>query len=275
MTQTSCDLARAMYLDLLKRALTNWIHGHEEFVPAEPTRIGRLLEKQAIPEGTMLVREQKFDQVKRAIGQDWPAPQFAHTMIGLRRLDNLQACIETVIADGIPGDLIETGVWKGGATIFMKGVLNVYGEADRCVWVADSFQGLPPPNAAAYPADADDIHFKIDSLKISLEQVKANFEAYGLLDDQVRFLKGWFSDTLPSAPIERLSILRLDGDMYESTIDALKSLYPKLTVGGFIIVDDYCIESCKAAVTDFRNAHGINEPIEEIDGTGVFWRRAK
>lgn len=274
MTNTNSTSKNALYLDLLKRALTNWIHGHEEFVPIEQTHIVKLLSGFVYPEGSVLVKAQRFDQEKRSNGQDWPAPFLAHTMIGLKRLDNLQMCVERVIADQVPGDLIETGVWKGGSTIFMRGILKAYEENSRRVWVADSFQGLPQPNLDLYPDDKGDIHFTIDNLRVSLEQVKENFAAYGLLDEQVVFLKGWFSDTLPSAPIDQLSVLRLDGDMYESTMIALESLYPKLTVGGFVIVDDYCIASCKKAVTDYRKRMGINDVILDIDGAGAYWQRS-
>jgi Macrocin-O-methyltransferase (TylF) len=111
---------------------------------------------------------------------------------------------------------------------------------------------------------------------VSLEEVKANFAKYGLLDDRVVFLKGWFKDTLPSAPIERLAVLRLDGDMYESTMVALTSLYDKVSSNGFVIIDDYgCIESCRKAVHDFRESRGISEPILDIDGFGVYWRKVR
>lgn len=271
-TTTEQSYLRTLYLDLLKRSLTNWIHGHEEFIIVEPNRVGKVLKKFISSDNTITVKPQPFDPDKRMIGQDWPTPLLAHTMVGIKRLDNLQECITNVIHDHIPGDFIETGVWKGGSTIFMQGMLRSYNEK-RNVWVADSFQGLPAPNKELYPEDSDDIHYTIDSLRISQEQVRNNFEAYGLLDDNVKFLKGWFSETLPSAPIEKLSILRLDGDMYESTIVALENLYPKLQVGGYVIVDDYCIETCKKAVSDYRKRMGIVDEIIEIDGTGVFWRR--
>lgn len=207
-------------------------------------------------------------------GRVWPSA--AHTMIGLKRLDNIQSCVESVLADGVPGDLIETGVWRGGATIFMRAVLKAYGVQDRNVWVADSFEGLPPPDAEKYPQDAGDRHHTARELAISLEQVKSNFERYGLLDGQVRFLKGWFRDTLPTAPIEKLAVARLDGDMYESTMDALVNLYPKLSVGGYLIVDDYgAVPACRQAVHDYREAHGISEELVDIDWTGVYWRRAR
>jgi O-methyltransferase len=265
--------ARALYLDLLKRSLTNWIYGQDEIEYESPRRIvERLTWPLVLGRDRRVVKRKPFDPEQRRDGRDWPST--AHTMIGLKRLDNLQHCIEQVITDKVPGDFIETGVWRGGSTIFMRGALEVYGERDRTVWVADSFEGLPPPNPSMYPADEGDLHHTLGFLQVSMEQVKQNFDAYGLLDEQVRFLKGWFRDTLPTAPIERLAILRLDGDMYESTMDALTSLYPKLSPGGFIIVDDYVITSCAAAIADYRTEHGIEEPILPIDGTGVYWRKA-
>jgi hypothetical protein len=100
------------------------------------------------------------------------------------------------------------------------------------------------------------------------------FARYDLLDDQVRFLPGWFKDTLPRAPIERLALLRIDGDLYESTWDALSMLYPRLCVGGFVIVDDYyCIPACRQAVDEYRQRAGITTPLEAVDWTGVFWQK--
>ena len=264
-----------LYLDLMKKSLTRYLFLDEEVQELagwgwrrkayEPVRAGlaRL--------GLILVRPGPGDRSMRARGEGWPG--HAETMVGLRRLDNVQHCVTEVLRDAIPGDLIETGVWRGGTTIFMRAVLAAYGDADRTVWVADSFRGFPVPDPAHYPAGA---HIDVDFpwLRVSREQVAANFARYGLLDGRVRFLEGWFKDTLPHAPIERLSVVRLDGDLYESTMDAIAALYPKLSVGGFLIVDDYgCIEECRRAITDYRTAHGITETIETIDWTGVFWRK--
>jgi len=196
-------------------------------------------------------------------------------MIGLKRLDNIEFCLKDIIAGNVPGDLIETGVWRGGATIFMRAILKAYGIEDRTVWVADSFEGCPRPDAGKYPDDADDILYTSKELAIPYDKVRENFERYGLLDSQVRFLKGWFKDTLPGAPIEKLALMRLDGDLYESTMDALRSLYPKLSVGGYVIIDDFgAMPACRKAVNDYREAHGIKEKIAEIDWTGVYWKRS-
>lgn len=197
-------------------------------------------------------------------------------MVGLRRLENVQDCVTRVIQEQVPGDLIETGVWRGGTTIFMRALLAAFGEANRRVWVADSFQGLPLPDDTNYPADAGQDLSIYPELAIHVEDVKANFEKYELLDDQVRFLVGWFKDTLPTAPVDKLAVIRLDGDLYQSTMDALASLYPKLSISGFVIVDDYgAFPSCRQAVMDYREAHGITEEMVTVDWTGMYWRRLR
>lgn len=212
------------------------------------------------------------DPSRRDDGNDWPPA--AETMVGRRRLADVRRCVDSVLADGVPGDLIETGVWRGGVTILMRGMLEAWGDGERRVWVADSFQGLPAPDAEAFPPDVGHDMSGVPALAVSADQVRANFERYGLLDDRVRFLEGWFRDTLPTAPIERLAVLRLDGDMYESTMDALEALYPKLSVGGYVIVDDYgSWEPCRQACSDYRARHGITDEIVSVDWTGVHWRR--
>jgi hypothetical protein len=178
------------------------------------------------------------------------------------------------IENDVKGDLIETGVWRGGATIFMRALLMAYGITDKTVWVADSFDGLPKPDEKKYVQDRGDKHFEEDVLKVALEDVKRNFAKYDLLDEQVQFIKGWFKDTLPVAPINRLSILRLDGDMYESTMDALVHLYPKLSSGGFILIDDWgAVKACRQAVEDYRNKHEITDEIVPVDWAGVYWKK--
>ena len=230
------NTSAALYLDLMKLCLTDGIYGEDR---------GRTLPRSN--------------------------PSIAHTLIGFERLDNLRFCVEGALKNEVPGDLIETGVWRGGATIFMRAILKAYGVEDRCVWVADSFEGFPPPDTEKYPQDEGDRSHTVNPNIIpSLDQVKDNFERYGLLDVQVRFLKGWFRDTLPEAPLDKLAVVRLDGDMYESTMDALVNLYPKLSVGGYLIVDDYgCFPACRQAVHDYRESHGVKEDIQSIDWTGI------
>lgn len=256
----------ALYLDLLKKCVSNSIYDDD---------LDLMRGKVAVDPATgrhWTVEPAPADPELKYIGDMWPSR--AHTMIGIPRLKNIQYCVEAVLRDGVPGDLIETGVWRGGATIFMRGVLKAHGVTDRVVWVADSFDGLPVGNPDKYPRESKKEFHKMHELAISEENVRKNFERYGLLDGQVRFLKGWFSDTLPKAPISQLALMRLDGDMYESTMDALVNLYPKLSPGGFVIIDDYnAIQCCNDAVDDFRKSNGIAAEIIPIRGAGAFWRK--
>lgn len=265
-----------LYLELLRKCLTRYIF-HDGYRLVEPR--GSVVRPLYAPikralahRGLRIVAEQQFDPAARIEGRDWPLD--AETMIGLRRLENLQNCVEDVLVNGIPGDLLEAGVWRGGATIFMRAMLKVYRDTKRKVWVADSFNGLPRPDSKRYPMDKGDRYSTFTNLSVSLEDVKKNFSRYGLLDDQVVFLAGWFRDTLPTAPIELLSVLRLDGDMYQSTMDTLSSLYHKVSVGGYIIIDDYgAVPGCRAAVTDFRESQNVKEELRPIDWTGVYWQK--
>ena len=195
-------------------------------------------------------------------------------MVGRRRLDNLEHCVVEALRCGIPGDFIEAGVWRGGAAIFIRGILAARGVRDRLVVVADSFDGVPPPQLHLYPKDAAfDLHLD-RSLAVSVDDVKANFSRFGLLDDQVHFVKGWFRDTLPTLALQRWAVMRLDGDLYESTMDGLNNLYPGLSPGGFVIIDDYgAYAACAAAVDEYRRGHAISEPLNRIDWTGVYWQK--
>jgi hypothetical protein len=269
---------RHLYLDLLKKTLS-FMLWPEPPVPIERFNFlrppaQRLLVSSAsrILKGVnlQLVRNREVTKDERQDGKIWPG--YADTMVGMKRLDNLQFAVETVINEGVEGDLIETGVWRGGSCIFMRAILAAYGVEDRKVFVADSFEGLPKPDDK-HAADKGDIHHTFSHLKISQEEVANNFRKYDLLDDNVVFLKGWFKDTLPTAPIEKLAVLRLDGDMYGSTMDALGTLYSKLSDGGFCIIDDYGLEGCRKAVDDYRAQHGITAEMHEIDWTGRYWRK--
>ncbi len=241
---------RQKYLDLLEGALTGCLY---EDPPISP------------------LPAPAYDPEVRQIGRDWPS--LAQTMIGTVRMRNIRTLAEQVIEDGIAGDFLEAGVWRGGACIYMRGILDAHGDTERKVFVADSFAGLPEPDPDRYPVDAGDPHHTFKELAISLDDVKKNFAQYGLLDDRLVFLEGWFEDTLPGAPIEKLALLRLDGDMYSSTTQTLEALYGKLSTNGFIIIDDYILPTCRKAVDDFRVRMEITDPMQEIDGAGIYWRK--
>jgi O-methyltransferase len=274
-SERSLDASADLYLELLARVLTRSAFLDQEVRDVEPENWPRYVERAVRKRGYRVVRPFSSGEIReQEEGRVWP--DTAETMVGLERLRNIRECVESVLDDGVPGDLVETGVWRGGASIYMRAVLAARSIRDRKVWLADSFRGLPPPDAKKYPADEGLDLSIFPELAVGLETVKANFARYGLLDDQVEFLVGWFRDTLPTAPIERVAVLRLDGDLYESTWDALSALYPKVSVGGYVIVDDFgAIKACKEAIHDFRAAEGITEDLELIDWTGAFWRRLR
>jgi len=270
------------YLDLLKRCLLNEVYLDDEL------RLHYLRQ--------CLVGKESFDyavyhdirtrwaetyqalQEARSIGRfldrNIHNSGFSHTMIGRKRLDGLHACLDQIFRNNVPGDLMECGVWRGGACIFMAGYLRDRGIAGRKVILADSFDGLPPST------HEHDLKINLDKsvfpeLAVSLDEVKANFETYGLLTDDIHFLKGWFKDSLQETPSDQLALLRLDGDLYESTMDALVALYDRVAPGGIVIIDDWgVLPACRRAVEDFFAARGETVPeITEMDWSGVWFAK--
>ena len=238
--------AAGLYLDLTKRSVTNMIYGSQN--------------------------ERDFHAKRRTEGRDSPAPERAQTMIGLKRLDNLQACVETVLSEGIPGDLIEAGVWRGGAAIFLRSVLKAHGDRDRIVWVADSFAGYRPAELRLEANHSSDPHFATGEPAVAIDTVMDNFQKYGLLDGQVRFVKGFFNDALPSAGIGELALVHLSTATYPSTMDSLMELVPKVVPGGFVVVDHYAASGCRRAVGEFRRSQNMSDALIQVDWSGVYWR---
>jgi O-methyltransferase len=256
------DSLRRAYLDLLKLTLC-------DLAGPRTTSVTRTMS------GEVMSRELDGDQLRfRTAGMDWPL--HGMTMVGLARLDDLQRCVESVVVDGVEGDVIEAGTWRGGASMLMRATLDTLGERRRAVCVADSFQGFPHVEAAA--GEGYDLRVDLascDYLAVPLEEVRANFARLGL-DRTVEFIPGFFEETLHTLGDRRWAIVRLDGDTYDATRCSLEALYPNLSPGGYLIVDDYVqIEQCREAVEDFRREHGITEAIEHVDWSGARWRRQR
>jgi O-methyltransferase/8-demethyl-8-(2,3-dimethoxy-alpha-L-rhamnosyl)tetracenomycin-C 4'-O-methyltransferase len=211
-----------------------------------------------------------YSDAVRDVGGDWPAT--ALTMIGTQRLDQLRdACLDVLDRD-VPGHFVETGVWRGGALVFMAGVLQVHRHpGQRQVYGCDSFRGLPPPSAE-YPADAGDVHASYPQLVVGRQTVRENVNRWGV-GRRVLLWPGWFKESLPALAqeVSAIAVLRLDGDMYQSTIEALTALYPKVSPGGYVIVDDYNLPGARKAADDYRTVNGIRSPLHPIDGAGVWW----
>ncbi len=241
---------REQYLDLLKLTLTG-------LAEAQPTA------HRVRKDGS--VRVVPADLAEREVGEDWP--ENGLTMVGMKRLENVQACIEDVLAQDVPGDLIETGVWRGGTSMFMRAILKAHGDHRAHRVRGGLLRGPAGAGPGPVPGGLEvDAARRWTYLAVPLETVQEHFGRYGLLDDQVRFVKGWFRDTMPTLSDHQWSVIRLDGDMYESTITVLENLYPNLSPGGYLIVDDYgSLPHCQRAITDYRAANGIDDEIHIID----------
>jgi hypothetical protein len=285
MTDEVAEPLRDTYIDLLKRTLLGQTVGpitllrplpQPDAGPGRGVR-ARLARALSPPPPGDPAEAVNFDLSENVDGRlsVWGLPPWAMTMIGNRRIDNIDHCVRQVLREGVPGDLIETGVWRGGAAMLMRGILRAFGVTDRTVYVADSFRGVPPPDIERYPADEalEELHLW-PGLAVSLDEVKANFDRFGLLDGQVEFVEGWFRDTLPGLRGHQWALIRLDGDLYESTTDSLENLYDDLAPRGWLIVDDYEIPACRQAVSDFRDRRGIDDPIIEVDWTGICWQKS-
>jgi len=269
------ETSEELYLDLLKRCLTRALFAKRVVRHnIDPSRFHlRLLNKvlRAVlgPLHLELMQRKQsgLDDYIESTHVARTRMEDAETMLGIKQLDQMQACITDVIKRNVPGDVLEAGVWRGGMTIFMRGVLKVMGERQRRVWVVDSFEGLPDPEASF-----DSFGWMKGAMAVSLDQVRSSFARYGLLDEQVVFLKGFFNDTLQDAGISALSVLRVDADLYESTRDVLNHLYPKLSAGGYAIFDDYQnLKDCQRAIDEYRLQYRIEDPIVKIDKRAVYW----
>jgi O-methyltransferase len=205
--QRSSDAPEDLYLALLQKCLTRYLF-YEKWRPIQPHASSgfrfamyTLLQKLFASQQLVLMRPQLFDEEYTLNGGPWNNRcSSAETMIGIHRLRQFHACTVDVMRDQIPGDLIATGAWRGGATIVMRAVLKAYRDRTRRVWVADSFMGMPLPDLDMFPQDANSVFHEQLHMIVSVDDVKRNFAKYDLLDDQVRFLAGWFRDTLPQCP---------------------------------------------------------------------------
>jgi O-methyltransferase len=216
------------------------------------------------------------DQLRgRAEGKDWTLDGL--TMIGLLRLDDLQSCVQSVVEDEVEGDMIEAGVWRGGASILIRATLDSLGADNRTLWLADSFEGFPPPEEQGVDADrslASDLS-GIEFLAPGLEAVHSYFARFGC-EAGLRFVRGFFEETLAQLRGRRWSLIRLDADTYKATKLALETLYPGLAAGGYLVLDDYFhpwLPECRMAVDEYRDEHGITAPIHQIDWNGGRWCR--
>lgn len=262
-------LFAAKYLELIELSLTGSLlpeaargECHPERQPPSPR--GKVGTCSAVNQGPFIVH-------RRLVGRDWPT--HGVTMVGHARLHNLRHCLQSAIAQNVPGDFVELGVWRGGASIYARALLEVYEQRERSVRLFDAFGRIPGYGAAS------------KFLAVTLPEVEDNFKAYGL-HEGVEFNAGLYNETLPQFyhkhkdnRFARIAVLRIDGNFYESYQDALYYLWEFVPVGGFVIFDDY-VEGHNAPWlghfwAEFKLAHGLREKLHAVDWTSSYFRKEK
>lgn len=188
------------------------------------------------------------------------------TVLSAGQLDLIERSILDLDARQVDGDFIEAGVWRGGAVILMLALLKAVGIQGRQVLAADSFAGIPKNHTFRH----DPVDLWEDRWEASLEEVRSNIERFGLLDGTVQFIPGDFRVSLSSLAGRRFALMRLDSDAHDSVTASLEHLYPLLSVGGIVIIDDWHLIGCRIAVDSFRRRLGLTEPIVEEAGNG-YW----
>lgn len=287
-------MARSAALAALNRSELGWAAGSKAMKEAQK----RLASTQAWSDA----QRAYLESVKHAlIGNATTSPkklnEFDATAVCkwdcYQRMTMLEPLLDYVLQNNVPGDVVEAGVFTGGVSIYLAAMLcsrGVLGDApgQRRLWMADSFKGMPPETASkgvGYSAEG----FTAGTLVGTVDTVRRNFadiagrtdlEAPGLsptscrtprmwprltmLPSGAHTLPGWFNESLPG-PITQVALLRSDSDLYVSIHDTLTQLYPLLSVGGFVVFDDFKFTQAQEAILGYRKAHGITSLLQRSD----------
>jgi hypothetical protein len=237
---------RDAYIDLIKRSITNYHYLGDD----------RSFEDFRCIAHYDLDRAQwKVDPLARPV-----------TLLTKAQLDLIEQAALALEEQKVPGDYLEAGIWRGGAVIFLRALLDAYGIETRKVFAADSFAGIPR-NVRAIN---DPVDLWKDRWVASLDEVRQNIARFGLRDERIVFTPGFFEESLKTLAKERFALIRLDSDSYDSVETSLAWLYPLLSQRGIVIIDDWHLPGCQMAVRDYRAQHGINDPIHEHGGN-AYW----
>ena len=192
------------------------------------------------------------------------------TLIGEDGLDNIKDLLEKVKDKGVKGAFVEAGIWRGGACIYARACMDYLGIKEPVI-ACDSFVGLPPPD---WKQDEGDQHHLIRELRVSERTVEENIR-YFPIEGNIELVPGFFKETMPmlKEKLSDISILRVDGDMYGSTMEVLENLYDKVSIGGFVIADDYALPGGKLAIDEFRENYGIKNPLIKVNDTIYYWQK--
>ncbi len=200
------------------------------------------------------------------------------TMTSLERMYGLHKAVEYIVRAGVPGDLVECGVWKGGSMVVVAETLLQLGKADRDLWLYDTFEGMPEPGDADVQYDdvtaadrlaAAGIRVGETWGAVGVEEVRATLLATGYPKGRIHLIKGMVEQTIPARVPEAIALLRLDTDWYASTRHEMEQLYPRLESRGVLIVDDYGHwKGSRKAVDEYLAASGAPLYLARLDYTG-------
>ncbi len=246
MKRSAEDHNRDAYIDLIKRAITNYLY------------LGGATPQDAFRCATHYDLEQsqwEIDPLSRP-----------STLLSKSQLDLVEQAVLTVEGQGVAGDFLEAGIWRGGVIILMRALINAHNVSGRKVFAADSFAGIPKNTRAVN----DPVDQWRDRWVAPLDEVKQAVGRFGLLDDKIEFIVGFFENSLKSLEGKRFAVVRLDSDSYDSVETSLEYLYPLVSRGGFVIIDDWHLPGCRMAVTNYRSQLGITDEIHEWGGN-AYW----
>lgn len=201
------------------------------------------------------------------------------TMTSIERLNSLINCTKYIVQNNIEGTIVECGVWRGGSMMAVAYTLQEVFSVDRDLYLFDTYEGMSPPTGK------DVTHFNVGAEVLlnsqdekereayicyaTLEDVRSNIYSTNYPQEKIHFVQGKVEDTIPSQAPEKIALLRLDTDWYESTRHELEHLFPRLVPGGVIIIDDYGYwKGCKEATDEYIETHKVPLLLNRIDSTG-------
>jgi O-methyltransferase len=192
-----------------------------------------------------------------------------YTMVGLKRLRNLDRLAHAVDERRLPGDVVECGTCNGGSAAVLARIA-CHSPLSRHVWLLDSFAGMPPAGEKDSPLASD--YTGLCCGKI--QRVREVLRLVEVPQETVTIVPGWFEDTLPSLAVQRIALLHIDADWHDSVLLCLEHLFDRVVPGGFVVFDDYGYwEGCRLAWREFKDRRGLNLEVTDIDGVGAYFQK--
>lgn len=270
---TTVDL-RTAYLQLLKDALLDRHYLENEvrldYLLGLPPGSAPDVDSLRDPARTLSMRYRRRAEARAAgtaagLGATSVA---AYAEMGAVALDHLETALLDLERRGVPGDLVECGVGRGGGGIFLRGCLHAHEVPLRQLWVVDPFR------ASGGPVDPDEAP-SIARLHADLNQVRDGYEHFRLLDDRVRFVQGEYDASLADAPVEQIALLRIGVEAALDLSSVLTHLLPRMAPGGTVILDGASRPAVEKRLAAYLDRSGVSIDLTRIDANTVTWRVAE